>query len=302
MRRGLLSLLLILFAGIAWALPAKDVPTNLAVADLAGVMSAEQKDNLESQLRQINQSGEMQAAVVIVPSTDGVDLFDYGMSLADRWQLGDAQKDNGLLLVVAINDRKLRFFQGYGLEGDLPDIALKSVIRDEMTPHFKRGDYAEGISAGMNRIAAALNGSGLPLPKDAEGSFNDGDDGGNDFGIVPFVLAFAFAWARGLSKRFGKLPTWLGLSGIGSGLLVAIMGFTLQTAILAFFLSAILLVITVFAAAMPISTSDGQTNGRHIPGGFGGGRSSSGRSSGGGRSSYRGGGGGFGGGGAGGSW
>lgn len=297
MRRGLLSLLLILSVGIAWALPAKDVPTHLAVADLAGVMSAEQKESLESQLRQMNDNGYMQAAVVIVPSTDGVDLFDYGMSLADRWQLGDAEKDNGLLLVVAINDRKLRFFQGYGLESELPDIALKSVIRDDITPYFKRGEYAQGISAGMNRIAAALNGTGLPLPKDAEGSFNDGDDGGNDFGIVPFVLAFAFAWARGLSKRFGKLPTWLGLSGIGSGLLVAIMGFTLEAAIFAFFLSAILLVITLFAAAMPVSTSSGHSRGRYMPGGFGGGHSS-----GGGRSSYRGGGGGFGGGGAGGSW
>ncbi|MBV7434021.1 TPM domain-containing protein [Cardiobacteriaceae bacterium TAE3-ERU3] len=300
MRRGLLSLLWILCAGIAWALPAKDVPTNLAVADMAGVMSAEQKENLESQLRQMNNSGYMQAAVVIVPSTDGVDLFDYGMSLADRWQLGDAEKDNGLLLIVAINDRKLRFFQGYGLEGELPDIALKGVIRDEITPYFKRGEYAQGISAGMNRIAAALNGTGLPLPKAPEGSFDD--DVGNDYGIVPFILVFAFIWARGLSKRFGKLPTWLGLSAVGSGLLVAIMGFTLYTAVLALFLSTILFVITLVAAAMPMSTSSGQSSGRHMPGGFGGGHSSGRRSSGGGHSSYRGGGGGFGGGGAGGSW
>lgn len=291
MRRGAVALLLLLFGSIAFALPVKDVPTHLAVADLAGVMSEAQRDYLEGRLRQMNDEGYMQAAVVVVPSTDGVDLFDYGMDLLKRWPLGDADKDNGLLLLIAIDDRKMRFFPGYGLEGELPDIALGRVIRDDMAPYFKRGEYAEGISAGMNRIATALNGTGLPLPK-----ARDGGDG--DFESLPFILFFLFMISRKLSQLFGRTLSFIATTGLGLLLL------SLFNAISVF--SAIVLVVILFLLLFGNNSSGrgGGSRGGGFGGGLGGGLGGSGRSgrSSGGWSSYRGGGGGFGGGGAGGSW
>ena len=92
---------------------------------------------------------------MIVPSTDGIDIFDYALAVAERWQLGQADTDDGLLITVAVNDRKMYILTGYGLEGVLPDAALSRIIRDDITPAFKSGNYAQGLSAGLHALMNA---------------------------------------------------------------------------------------------------------------------------------------------------
>lgn len=129
---------------------------NNPVIDEARILSASDKQAIETKLRSLNDRGLAQAAVVIVPTTNGEDIFDYSMKVADRWKLGKKDTDQGLLMVVAVNDRKMYILTGYGLEGTIPDAVAKRIISDDITPRFKQGDYAGGITAGINRIEERL--------------------------------------------------------------------------------------------------------------------------------------------------
>lgn len=129
---------------------------NNPVIDEAKILSASDKQAIETKLRSLNDRGLAQAAVVIVPTTNGEDIFDYSMKVADRWKLGKKDTDQGLLMVVAVNDRKMYILTGYGLEGTIPDAVAKRIISDDITPRFKQGDYAGGITAGINRIEERL--------------------------------------------------------------------------------------------------------------------------------------------------
>lgn len=95
--------------------------------------------------------------MVIVPTTGQEDIFDYSMRVAEAWQLGSAKRDNGLLMTIAINDRRIQILTGYGLEGVLPDIVAGRIINDKITPYFKQGQYAQGIDSGLEEIERILN-------------------------------------------------------------------------------------------------------------------------------------------------
>ncbi|MFX6048529.1 TPM domain-containing protein, partial [Acinetobacter baumannii] len=86
-----------------------------------------------------------QIAVVIVPTTGQEDIFDYAMRVAQQWQLGSAKRDNGILMTIAVNDRRIQILTGYGVEGVLPDIVVGRIIRNQITPYFKQAQYAQGI-------------------------------------------------------------------------------------------------------------------------------------------------------------
>lgn len=130
---------------------------NRPVIDTADVLSPSERAHLEQRLLSIHQSGTMQGAVVIVPTTGDMSTFDYGMAVAKRWRLGDKDKDNGLVMLIAINDRKSYILVGYGLEGSLPDVVLKRILREHMQPAFKKGNYAKGIEAGFDEIESRLD-------------------------------------------------------------------------------------------------------------------------------------------------
>ena len=136
----------------------RNIPTlNAPVFDQANILTATEKQNLEQQIRNIYNQGKAQIGIIIVSTTGSEDIFDFAMRVAEQWKLGSAKQDNGLLIAVAVNDRKIHIATGYGLEGVLPDIIASRIIRNQITPAFQQGQYAQGLQAGMNEIERILN-------------------------------------------------------------------------------------------------------------------------------------------------
>lgn len=136
----------------------RDLPSlNQPIIDQANILSATEKQQLSQRILKLYEEGKGQIGVVIVPTTGQEDIFDYSMRVAEAWQLGSAKRDNGLLMTIAINDRRIQILTGYGLEGVLPDIVAGRIINDKITPYFKQGQYAQGIDAGLAEIERILN-------------------------------------------------------------------------------------------------------------------------------------------------
>ncbi|SNT69083.1 TPM domain-containing protein [Psychrobacter sp. LV10R520-6] len=266
---------------------------NEPVVDQANILTAQQKQRLTEQLNRIYRQGLAQAAVVIVPTTNGLPIFDYALQVADKWQLGDKDIDDGLLIVLAVNDREIYILSGYGLEGVMPDSVLNRIIREDITPLFKQNDYAAGLFAGVSALEARLNADPEVLARAdaqaAERSAQQGEDE-NPSSIALFVMAMIFG--SFITSIFGRIfGSILTAGGFLAGSL-ALGGGLFMTIIMAIFLWLFL-----------ISRGSGGGRGGRGGGmvflpGLGGGSSGGGFGGGG----FGGGGGGFGGGGAGGSW
>lgn len=144
---------------------AKPNPPQL-VNDIAGILSPEQKAALENKLVTIDDSSSNQIAVVILPTLDGYPIEEYANKLFRDWGIGNKKTNNGILLLIAINDRKVRIEVGYGLEGAIPDITANSIINNDIKPSFKAGAYYEGIEKATTDIAkAAIGEYKLARPK-----------------------------------------------------------------------------------------------------------------------------------------
>ncbi len=136
----------------------RGLPTlNQPVIDQAKVLSDAEIQQLDQKILDLYQQGKAQIGVIIVPTTGQEAIFDFALRTGEKWQLGSAKRDNGLLMAVAINDRKIQILTGYGLEGVLPDVVLSRIIRNQITPYFKQGQYAQGISAGLDEISRIVN-------------------------------------------------------------------------------------------------------------------------------------------------
>lgn len=261
---------------------------NTPVVDAAKILTPSEYLHLTEQLQRIYQDNLAQAALVIVPSTDGVDIFDYSLAVAERWQLGQADADDGLLITVAVNDRNMYILTGYGLEGVLPDAALNRIIREDITPAFRSGAYAQGLSAGIARIDERLRADPESLARADAQAKAQADDAVDVDIIGLFIIALIVGSFLG-----ALLGRFLGATiGAGGFVVIALMSGT------GFFVAIIAAVILwVFLLARGISvpiTGGGGFGSGGRGGGFGGGGFGSG--------SFGGGGGSFGGGGAGGSW
>ena len=152
-----LAAILIAFASPVFALDVPDMagPVN----DRAGVMSESERTELTAYLSDVNAQTGVQIAVLTVKSLEGDSIESYSMKVAEKWKLGQADKDNGALLVVAIDDRALRIEVGYGLEPVLTDAKSGLIIRNKIVPWFKSGNYGEGIIDGAKTIAAIATGN-----------------------------------------------------------------------------------------------------------------------------------------------
>jgi uncharacterized protein len=128
------------------------------IHDEAKVLSQPFIDQLELQLKTHEDSTSNQIAVLVVPSLQGEAIEDYTLRVAEKWQLGKKGNDNGVLLFIAINDRKARIEVGYGLEGVLPDAICNQIIRNELAPYFRQDNYEAGIAATVNAIIKAIGG------------------------------------------------------------------------------------------------------------------------------------------------
>ena len=154
-------LLLLLCTGSAWAVPGFPELTG-RVVDSAGLLSASTEQQLTQQLEQHEQATSNQVVIVTLPSLQGYSIDDYGNQLGRHWGIGQADHDNGVLLIVAANDRKVRIEVGYGLEGTLTDARSHHIIQQVILPQFRNKHYEEGIVRGTEAILGTLQGTYEP--------------------------------------------------------------------------------------------------------------------------------------------
>jgi uncharacterized protein len=158
---GLVGVLaLIGVAGTGWAI---DVPFLTGrVVDNAEILKPATRERLVAQLKALEDRTTNQVAVLTVPTLEGESVEDFAVRVFEAWKLGQKGKDNGVLVVVVPNDRRMRIEVGYGLEGTLTDVQAARIIRDRMTPAFKAGDFDRGVSDGVDAIVAVLEGRAEP--------------------------------------------------------------------------------------------------------------------------------------------
>ena len=264
------------------------------VVDQTGTLSSGDVASLQQTLKDFEARKGSQIAVLIVPTTAPETIEQYSLRVAEAWKIGRKKIDDGALVVVAKDDRKLRIEVGYGLEGALTDVTSKRIIDEIITPRFRSGDFAGGISSGVDRIIRVIDGEKLPAvePRQQPGSdwFSHIDP------LNPFMLFAVFVVGSILRATLGRLIGAVATGGV-VGLLAWLIVGSLAASIIAAFIA---FVVTMFAET-PTSSS-GHGGGRGWSGGYGGGGSYSGGSSSSGSSDSGGGGGSFGGGGASGSW
>jgi uncharacterized protein len=285
-RASILALLL------CWAFAASaDVavpPLSGRVVDQTGTLSSGDVAALTQTLKDFETRKGSQIAVLIVPTTAPESIEQYSIRVAEAWKIGRKKIDDGAILVVAKDDRKLRIEVGYGLEGALTDVASRRIIDEVITPKFRSGDFAGGISAGVARIIGVVDGEQLPAPVQQRQ-----DSGSALYQLInpfnPFVIIGVLVLGAFLRSILGRL-----VGSVATGGLIGLLAwFIVGSLVVSFVAGAIASIFTLF--------SDSLASGGGRGGGFvGSGGSFSGSSGGGG--GFSGGGGSFGGGGASGSW
>ena len=152
------------------------------VNDYTNTLSLAQQQRLENKLIDYGKATSSQIAVIIVPTTGEYEIADYTFALGDKWGIGRKQLNNGVLMLIAKNDRKVFIATGQGLEGALPDAFLSQVIRHAILPQFKQGQYAQGINDGLNDIIAASQGE--------YGAYQQEDSASDKY--IPFIMVLIF--------------------------------------------------------------------------------------------------------------
>lgn len=294
MRRWLRLWMVLAIAMLSpWPLHADDLPAvpTLArhVTDLTGTMTSQQVDQLDTQLTNLEKQKGAQLVVLMVGTTQPDDFEDYSLRVAEQNKLGRKGVDDGVLLLIAKDDRRVRIEVGYGLEGAIPDAAAARIIREYLAPKFRVNDYAGGINDAVSALTLLINGE--PLPPPVRG--NEVEHRGTNMQGLFFLAIFAWVFMRAI---FGRAPAfvrapiggfvvggllWM-LASVGVGIFGGILGGLL----------------------MLLPAGAGRSIGGGGWGGFGGGGGGFGGGGFGGGSGggFSGGGGSFGGGGASGSW
>jgi len=280
--RVLLAAVLLLAAHFT----AADVPVpplKARVTDLTSTLSLDQVRTLEQKLAALETRKGSQVAVLLVPTTQPEAIEQYSIRVVDQWKLGRKDVDDGVLLLIAKNDRKLRIEVGRGLEGAIPDAYAKRIIEEEITPRFKQGDFAGGIDAGVARIAKLIDGEPMPTPASRRPASSSQPDYWNYmfYGLV--AVMFFGGLMRSIFGRF-----------LGSGIVGAAAG-VVAYALIGVVAAAIVAVVAFLLTLLGAGYGSGWSSG-------GSGWSSGGSSGYSGGGGFSGGGGSFGGGGSSGSW
>jgi uncharacterized protein len=268
-------------------------PLSGRVVDQTGTLSSSDIASLTQVLRDLETRKGSQVAVLIVPTTEPESIEQYSIRVAEAWKIGRKKIDDGALLLVAKNDRKLRIEVGYGLEGALNDASAKRIIDETITPRFRSGDFAGGISNGVDRIIRVIDGEKLPAPVSAPSqqmSFPGISD------VNPGFALFGTIFLAGILRTIlGRL-----LGAAATGGFVGVMAWFVAGSLAGSLFAGI--IVFIVALIVDLSSPQGSSSG----GGWSGGSGSSAGSWGGSSSSdsggFSGGGGSFGGGGASGSW
>lgn len=300
MVRGLAAIFLIAigaFLGNAFAQALQPVPPLQArVTDLTGTLDAIQRQGLEDKLAALEKAKGSQVAFLIVATVKPEDVFSYAQRVGNEWKIGRKGVGDGVLLVVAKEDRKVHLAVAKTLEGAIPDLIAKQILDEAITPNFRKGDYAAGLHAAADQIIARISGEALPAP--AQRPSQGGQKGFDWFDLAIFLffaVPIAGSVLRGvLGRKLGALVT-----GTGVGAIALFVTSSLIVASLAAFAA---IAVALFSGSLP-SLGSGRRGGSSW--GHGGGWSGGGGggwSSGGGGGFSSGGGGDFGGGGASGDW
>jgi uncharacterized protein len=274
------------------------------VVDQTGTLSASGAEELQQSIRAFEARKGSQIAVLIVPTTDGEPIEQFSLRVAEAWKIGRKKIDDGVLLVVAKNDRHLRIEVGYGLEGALTDVTAKRIIDEIIAPRFRNSDFTGGISAGVDRIMRIIEGEKLPAPPLWHSEPQQGLqstwllDHLNP--LNPFLLFALFVVGGILRTTLGRL-----IGSIATGGIVGVLAwFFIGLVSIAILAGLVIFVIALFVDfAAPSGGGRSRGGGRSSDSGSGSSWSSDSSSSSSSSSSDSGGGGGsFGGGGASGSW
>ena len=225
-RMGVALALVFFLAGSALAVPADELLASLKatsdVSDFAGVLSPAEKQALEQRCRDLRQKTGAQLAVVMLRSLEGGQVDDFAVKLFKQWGIGQEGKNNGVLLLVAIDDRKARIEVGYGLEPVLPDALAGRILQERLFPAFRQQRYAAGLTAAVNRIAEIVE-KNEPAPAHLRAD-NPSLEGMICFTMfmIPFVGLPAFVAGICLRNRqfvpalFALLfPTFAGFMAVG---------------------------------------------------------------------------------------
>lgn len=194
-------LLLVLFLTLmlqAAPASARDIPSLTArVNDYAAMLAPATRQQLESVLAALEKEESTQLAVLTIDSLQGENLEEFSLKVVEKWQLGQKRLDNGALLLIAKNDRKLRIEVGYGLEGVLTDLTSGRIIRDIITPQFKNGNFDQGVIDGVSAMIAAVRGE-----FSAQTAVSSGKQSADDMsGFVIFLLFILFSIGRILGRN-----------------------------------------------------------------------------------------------------
>ncbi|MDD5405828.1 MAG: TPM domain-containing protein [Sulfurovaceae bacterium] len=281
--KGLIGFILLI--GTLYGEPNFPVLNNSRIVDEASLFDSNQKNILEEKLAAYELNSSNQIVVVTLKSLEGYDISDYGYQLGRHWGIGQTKKNNGVLLIIAPNEHKVRIEVGYGLEGALNDATANSIIQKDILPFFKAGNYFEGTSKGIDDIIKVTKGEYAPEQKDntvKESSIFDF--------LMPilflFIMISTIFFKRSTSAKSRIMPALVsgGIAGVISWAMFAIIPISIVIAVIIF-------LIVLFGHISPLNSYTSQSGNDF--GGFG---------SNGGFGGFSGGGGSFGGGGASGSW
>ncbi len=256
-------------------------PLQARVTDLTGTLTASEQAQLEQTLSAFEAQKGSQIAVLMIPTTQPETIEQYSIRVATAWQLGRKGVDDGVLLLVAKEDRTLRIEVGYGLEGIVPDAVANRITDEIITPYFKQGDFYGGIQAGIDRLLRTIEGESLPAPA------SQAKRGATDslMQLIPFIFFGVLIGGGILRAVLGRFPAALAVGGLTSFILWFLLGSLLMA-----------IVVGIVAAVLALLGGMGRGGGWSSGGGGimrGGGLGGGG---------FGGGGGGFGGGGASGRW
>jgi uncharacterized protein len=262
------------------------------VVDQTATLSESERTALDTTLRDFQKRKGSQVVVLIVPTTAPESIEQYSIRVAEAWKIGRKKVDDGVILLVAKDDRKLRIEVGYGVEGALTDVTSRRIADEIITPRFKASDFAGGINAGVNQIIKVVDGEPLPAPEEWKAN---PDMFEQLFEYAPFLLFGVIIFGGVLRSIFGRLFGSLATGGI----VMAVVWFVLGSLVFGGILGLVAFVFTLISDAFTTG-GGGRSSGGYVGGS--GGSWSSGSSSSSSSGGFSGGGGSFGGGGASGSW
>jgi uncharacterized protein len=282
-------LLLCLMPAVGGALEVP--PLKAHVNDFANILSPAAVQRIEAGLTSFESTDSTQIAVLTIPSLEGENIEEFSIRVAEAWKIGRQGKDNGAILIISPGDRKIRIEVGRGLEGTLTDLLSGRIIRNEIAPRFKQGDFDGGVEAGVSSIMAVVKGEYTATPQDAQQRKK-----GSSRAMTLLIFLFVACVVLGaISKVLGGIAGAVGLPIIAS-LLFSGAGIVILAILAAVGFFGGLLLSILFGGG---GRGGGFGGGPFLGGGFGGGSFGGGSFGGGG---FSGGGGGFGGGGASGDW